>query len=139
MRMILEKNELTHSQAEANREIIIMKHNQTIKQVIDALLVAMSHIDPCDTDAFTQGNDAIQALREYQDGWISVEDKPVPIDEKAMLCFPLANNEYYICSGYIALEDGSVWADSDVGEIGYLSCDISHWQSLPEPPMNTGE
>jgi hypothetical protein len=116
-----------------------MKHNQTIKQVIDALLVAMSHIDPCDTDAFTQGNDAIQALREYQGEWISVEDKPVPIDEKAMLCFPLSNGEHYICSGYIALEDGCVWADSDVGEIGYPACDISHWQPLPEPPMNKGD
>jgi hypothetical protein len=82
---------------------------------------------------------ALKALREYQGEWISVEDKPVPIDEKVMLCFPLANGEYYICSGYVSLEDGGVWADNDVGEIGYPACDISHWQPLPEPPMNKGE
>jgi hypothetical protein len=119
-----------------------------IKQAIDALDDVASKLEsqicrnPYLPETYTtilgNGHKTLKALREYQDGWISVEDKTVPIDEKVMLCFPLANGEYYICSGYIALEDGSVWADSDIGEIGYSAWDISHWQPLPEPPTDKG-
>ena len=76
---------------------------------------------------------ALKALREYQDDWISVDNIDFDCDT-----FVLG---WSATKGHIkVMYDTTRKEFGRMDSIGYWHTEnITHWQSLPEPPMNKGD
>jgi len=68
------------------------------------------------------------------DGWIPVSERMPEVGVK-VLCFPVEDEPIHASfNGQLWLQDIS-WSVSDESIDNVISCNVTHWMPLPEPPM----
>ncbi|MFU0912969.1 DUF551 domain-containing protein [Kluyvera intermedia] len=97
-------------------------------------LAGMSHGDNPQANAYRE----LLAFRRNspatQNGWIPVSERMPEVGVK-VLCFPVEDEPIHASfNGQLWLQDIS-WSVSDESIDNVISCNVTHWMPLPEPPM----